>query len=67
MDDPKKEALLILGKMKPDKGGSEDVADDDEGGMSAPAALKGMYSAMKAGDFDAAADALKVAMQACED
>lgn len=64
-DDPKKEALLIMGKMKP-KGDAMDEGDD-EGGMDAASALKDMYHSMREGDFDSAAHALKAAMMACED
>ncbi len=66
-DDPKKEALLILGKMKPGKDGDDTGSEGEEGGMSASAALKDMWSSMKSGDFDAAADALRGAMMALED
>jgi hypothetical protein len=50
---------------------SKEVDDGDEvesDGLPGPAdALRDMFKAMKAGDFDVAADAFRVAVSACRD
>ena len=69
--DPKKLALLILGKG----GGGEkegapmgEESDDDAGSSSmGPQALKDMFGMMKSGDYQGAFDALKMAVSCCSD
>lgn len=70
-EEPDDIALTILRKNK--KGADAGMGDDEDEDMGAeagdmgPAALKGMYSAMKSGDFKAAFDALRSAVEYCKD
>lgn len=65
MDDTDKivEMAMTDGKKKE----PDEMADDDSETPSGPAALKGMFRAMKSGDYAAAFDALKAAVEACQD
>lgn len=71
MFDPKKAALLILAKK--DKGGDEESGaggydgEQDPSSLKPADALRAMYEAMKAGNFDKAADAFKAAYEACHE
>jgi hypothetical protein len=62
MFDPKKTALLILGKAR----GGSDPGDEGEG-LDGKEAFKAAMEAAKDGDYDAAYDAFKAAVAACGD
>jgi len=67
-EEPEDIALTILKKNKKGSPDEEDEDMEDEGssGMG-PDALKGMYSAMKSGDYQTAFDALRSAIECCKD
>lgn len=65
-DDPKKLAMLLVGKPK--KGGGEEAESDEEGeGSSGAEAFSSAVKLAMKGDSAAAFDALKVAVSACSE
>lgn len=65
--DAKAVAKRLAGKMDDEPSEYDDSEDSEEMESSPADALKDMYKAMKQGDYDAAYDAFKVAVQRCHD
>lgn len=66
-DEADKLVSAAMAKRKKPEAEADDMAEDDMESDTVADALKSAWSAMKGGDFAAAADAFRAAVESCKD